>query len=586
MTEKLILNLKKYKTDQDGKTHKTTATFVSSDKKELARMLKLAGIVDMVSGDDETSDVVPVDNTHLPVVVDEPMDSLDDNSDIDDSDDEELASVQDYDTFDNGDDEVDESNTDDDDLVQNKLNENCMSYTLSEDGVTVHCSEANKDAIIPEPYASRLINAIHKLETKNDTDALQKLLHTSFNAFKEDDVEEDAVYDYGHKEENGIRQRTEYDVKGYPFKGKADADERLTSARYGANALAKVKEQSTSTGSSSFRKTMNLVKEAYGEKTDHKKIDIYTKDGKYLASTNWAENCKEAVDRYAEKHNMDSSMLKACFAESMNEAEGSLDDVVADSISQFYDRLLEKYPDAEITKYTEDGCEITIPEEMGGIVQDYVNHDMNQHGSTFLDDNEKTITTLVMDNFGETVIELTVTKKDNMDEEVECDACTYSWKPTVHDDEDSSHSDITICKTNSNGDVIDSVELKGEKAEDFYIDVSGISGDSKEAQQHMAKYFGDTLGESTLMADYKNFLAENFASDDVSYSYGAVGDSVILAMDKNGVPFKTKHLQGEDAANFLNEIRNTSDLPNGSVYKSSDEARQRLISDYFDDIPE
>lgn len=38
---------------------------------------------------------------------------------------------------------------------------------------------------------------------------------------------------------------------------------------------------------------------SYGDKRDYPKINIYNSIG-YLASTNWAKSCKEAVEKYNE----------------------------------------------------------------------------------------------------------------------------------------------------------------------------------------------------------------------------------------------------------------------------------------------
>jgi hypothetical protein len=54
-------------------------------------------------------------------------------------------------------------------------------------------------------------------------------------------TEQQAAYDYGHDEHMTKGHR--FDIKDYNFKGKADIPERLTSARFGSNALAnEVKE--------------------------------------------------------------------------------------------------------------------------------------------------------------------------------------------------------------------------------------------------------------------------------------------------------------------------------------------------------
>lgn len=48
-------------------------------------------------------------------------------------------------------------------------------------------------------------------------------------------MEQQAEYDYGHKDPT--EEGHEFDLKDYNFKGRADLPERLTSARYGSNAL-------------------------------------------------------------------------------------------------------------------------------------------------------------------------------------------------------------------------------------------------------------------------------------------------------------------------------------------------------------
>jgi hypothetical protein len=47
-------------------------------------------------------------------------------------------------------------------------------------------------------------------------------------------MEQQAEYDYGH---DGADDAIEFDIKSYKFSGKAELPERLTSARFGANAL-------------------------------------------------------------------------------------------------------------------------------------------------------------------------------------------------------------------------------------------------------------------------------------------------------------------------------------------------------------
>ena len=48
-------------------------------------------------------------------------------------------------------------------------------------------------------------------------------------------MEQQAEYDYGHREPT--EEEIEFDLKDYNFKGRADLPERLTSARFGSNAL-------------------------------------------------------------------------------------------------------------------------------------------------------------------------------------------------------------------------------------------------------------------------------------------------------------------------------------------------------------
>jgi len=51
------------------------------------------------------------------------------------------------------------------------------------------------------------------------------------------------------------------------------------------------------------------IESAYGDKRDYPKIDIY-EDGKYVATTTWAKTCKEAEEKYKEKH-PDAKNVKA-----------------------------------------------------------------------------------------------------------------------------------------------------------------------------------------------------------------------------------------------------------------------------------
>lgn len=58
----------------------------------------------------------------------------------------------------------------------------------------------------------------------------------------------------------------------------------------------------------------------YGDKRDYRKIDIYTKDSihkkevTYRCLTTWSPTCGEAKERYAEKHQLPLSQIKAYFA--------------------------------------------------------------------------------------------------------------------------------------------------------------------------------------------------------------------------------------------------------------------------------
>ena len=56
-----------------------------------------------------------------------------------------------------------------------------------------------------------------------------------------------------------------------------------------------------------------MLIEAYGDKRDYKKIDIYV-DGKYEVSTTWAKNCKEAIEKY-KAENPDDKDVKAFFSD-------------------------------------------------------------------------------------------------------------------------------------------------------------------------------------------------------------------------------------------------------------------------------
>lgn len=52
----------------------------------------------------------------------------------------------------------------------------------------------------------------------------------------------------------------------------------------------------------------------YGDKRDYKKIDIFI-SGVYVCSTNWAKNCKQAKEKYLEKHSeVRPENVKAYFA--------------------------------------------------------------------------------------------------------------------------------------------------------------------------------------------------------------------------------------------------------------------------------
>lgn len=51
----------------------------------------------------------------------------------------------------------------------------------------------------------------------------------------------------------------------------------------------------------------------YGDKRDYRKIDIFV-DGKYVASTTWAKNCKEAKAQYVKTTGKNPKSVKARFA--------------------------------------------------------------------------------------------------------------------------------------------------------------------------------------------------------------------------------------------------------------------------------
>ena len=48
----------------------------------------------------------------------------------------------------------------------------------------------------------------------------------------------------------------------------------------------------------------------YGDKTNYPKIDIYV-DNKYECSTTWAKSCKEAKEKFIDKHYKSLFMDKA-----------------------------------------------------------------------------------------------------------------------------------------------------------------------------------------------------------------------------------------------------------------------------------
>jgi hypothetical protein len=57
------------------------------------------------------------------------------------------------------------------------------------------------------------------------------------------------------------------------------------------------------------------VNEAYGDKRDHKKIDLHLKTGKYIASTTWSPSCAHAVKQYEDKNPEHKGQVKAFYAE-------------------------------------------------------------------------------------------------------------------------------------------------------------------------------------------------------------------------------------------------------------------------------
>lgn len=52
----------------------------------------------------------------------------------------------------------------------------------------------------------------------------------------------------------------------------------------------------------------------YGDKRDHRKIDIYV-DGNYKASTTWAKTCKQAIERYINAYPDVTGNITARFSE-------------------------------------------------------------------------------------------------------------------------------------------------------------------------------------------------------------------------------------------------------------------------------
>lgn len=58
------------------------------------------------------------------------------------------------------------------------------------------------------------------------------------------------------------------------------------------------------------------INDAYGDKRDYPKIHIYV-NGSYVATTTWAKTCREAIDKYVEKHPEDKGKVTAHFADSI-----------------------------------------------------------------------------------------------------------------------------------------------------------------------------------------------------------------------------------------------------------------------------
>ena len=56
-------------------------------------------------------------------------------------------------------------------------------------------------------------------------------------------MQEQAEHDYGH---DGAQDQVEFDIKDYNFKGRGDLPERLTSAKYGSNAIRSEMKESNS----------------------------------------------------------------------------------------------------------------------------------------------------------------------------------------------------------------------------------------------------------------------------------------------------------------------------------------------------
>lgn len=50
----------------------------------------------------------------------------------------------------------------------------------------------------------------------------------------------------------------------------------------------------------------------YGDKRDYRKIDIYF-EGRYICSTTWSKDCKEAKDKFVELYPQYDSLSIKCF---------------------------------------------------------------------------------------------------------------------------------------------------------------------------------------------------------------------------------------------------------------------------------